>query len=75
MKAVRFSIPQAKHDTFIANWKTWMEAKSASSVPLAPWSAGEPFATTNTSSDVVLACQVDNSFFEQFPEWKQHVIH
>jgi hypothetical protein len=74
MKTTRFSLPVTRHDAFVADWRSWAEKRRGCQILPPPWPAGQPYATTNAGSDVVLAGDVDDDFLVQFPEWKLHVI-
>ncbi|MBU9215440.1 hypothetical protein KTD55_15385 [Burkholderia gladioli] len=33
----------------------------------------EPYVTTNTSSPVLYVAQLDESFFDEYPHWRQYI--
>ena len=73
MRAVVLAIPKQHYPQFRDDLRAWEKATGKD----ARWTLGDvanPMQKTNDSSPVTLTCQVNETFFEQFPGWTRFVI-
>lgn len=73
MRTVVLAIPKQHYPQFGVDLRTWERSSGKD----ARWALGDvanPMQTTNTASPVTLTCQLDDTFFEQFPGWAQYVV-
>lgn len=69
MKPIRLRVPRDEASDFADDLTAWA---SAAGVDPDPRVVGEMGAPTDTSSAVLYQVYVNNSFFEQFPEWQMY---
>jgi hypothetical protein len=72
MRTVVLEIPRQDYPEFCEHLKSWERATGED----ARWTLGDaanPMTTTNSASPITLTCQLDDTFFEQFPEWEKYV--
>ena len=72
MRQVTLTVPNEDYGLFGENLKAWERSTGNDS----RWMIGnfaDPMSTTNRSSPVTLTCELDDTFFEQFPEWEKYV--
>lgn len=73
MRQVTLTLPHENYARFGENLKAWERSTGNDS----RWMIGNfsnPMLTTNLRSPVTATCQLDDTFFEQFPEWGQYVV-
>lgn len=70
MKPTRLRVPREEASDFADDLTAWA---SAIGVDPAPTVVGETRAPTETGSAVLYQVYVNNSFFEQFPEWRMYI--
>ncbi|AHI78510.1 hypothetical protein BTRA_3098 [Burkholderia thailandensis USAMRU Malaysia  len=72
MPAIKLRIPREDVFDFNDDLSAWSAAGG-----IAPhlMSGLEPYVTTNVSSPVLYVAELDESFFERYPRWRQFVEH
>lgn len=72
MRSVALLIPKQHYPRFGEHLKAWERSTGND----ARWVIGDmvdPMRTTNLSSPVTVSCQLDDTFFQQYPEWGKYV--
>ncbi|MFL9859453.1 MULTISPECIES: hypothetical protein [Paraburkholderia] len=70
MKPIRLRVPREEITNFPDDLTAWA---SVSGVDPRLTLVSEPWLTTNTQSPVLYEVFVNESFFEQFPEWRMYI--
>ncbi|WP_175812972.1 hypothetical protein [Burkholderia contaminans] len=72
MPAIKLRIPREDAADFNDDLSAW---SAASGIDPRLTIGGEPYITTNMSSPTLYVAELDGSFFEQYPKWRQFVEH
>ncbi|QVN18732.1 hypothetical protein [Burkholderia pyrrocinia] len=72
MPAIKLRIPREDVFDFRDDFTAW-SASVGADPRLDP--GFEPYVTTNMSSPTLYVAELDESFFEQYPQWRQFVEH
>lgn len=73
MQRIKLKIPDARKFQFRDDLTAW-EKGGNQDVHLIAGDAAEPYKTTTPGMPLVFSCEVDETFFEKYPEWLPHVI-
>ncbi|RQT69577.1 hypothetical protein DF029_21515 [Burkholderia cepacia] len=72
MPAIKLRIPREDAIEFNDDLSAW---SAASGIDPRLAIGGEPYVTTNMSSPTLYVAELDESFFEQYPRWRQFMEH
>jgi hypothetical protein len=70
MKQVTFTVPAEQRFRFLTDLDTW-ERLSGKDTRVTQFNA--PNLTTNTASPLTYICQIDDTFFDQYPKWRDYL--
>lgn len=70
MDPIKLRVPHDQAPDFADDLTAWA---SSSGIDPRLTSGGEPWKTTNDASPVLYPVFVNESFFEQFPEWRIYI--
>lgn len=70
MQSVTFIVPDDEKFDFTRDITAWEKVSGKD----ARLTLGTDFPKTSTKgSPIIYICQIDDTFFEQFPEWRQYI--
>jgi hypothetical protein len=73
MQQITFKIPDARKFQFADDLTAWAKA-SYKDARLITGDAANPYETTTMGSPLVYTCNIDETFFEIYPEWRQYIV-
>lgn len=70
MQPIKLRVPREEAADLADDLTAWA---AASGIDPGLTTVNEPGMTTNASSPILYLVHVDESFFEQFPEWRMYI--
>ncbi len=70
---MKFEIPDARKFQFTGDLTVWEKA-NFKDARLIAGDANNPYKTTTTGSPLVYTCEIGETFFEMYPEWRQCIV-